>query len=391
MFLKKFILSFFFVSLVVSCSSEDSDDIAPSYQYTNEINISAINIGETSATISVLNYNISDDDLIRVEYKKLGDAGYMVTDSFLIQNLNRGVSYTARIIVQDHNKEVYSRSINFITNGFNTNFLSSFYAQAITYNLKYKILTFDEQANLLSSPNIEVLIIVDNQIFEAVNVNILNDRELTFEIPNNIDFFDPNAEDYMFEKTFQIKLKVQDYQTEALQPISYQYSNLIAYNKKPLIRYIHFDYKAFCADTGSQDPSYDALEFYGLFWNYPEIHNDPVDEYSPRYPDEINVRITNVSDPSITKTYFLIDHIYGPRCQEGEEEKVSFLKDLSYISNPIHYINILRITYPENLFPSGEYTIEFNVTNDGKDYLSNKFTFEIKTETTVYNPPIDNN
>ena len=394
MFIRKISLLFLIVSFIVSCSSEEPNETSSIFTDfdINEVVLEIRNIQTNSATVYVSGTPVLENS-IQIEFKKENSTNYQISNNYQLLNLERGTRYLVRAAIEVDDKILRTEAISFVTNAFQLP-SSSLIGEMKVVNQEYNIINLTENSDFLSAPEFEVFVKYENDSIRASNVQVINDSEIVFTIDDTSQtFFDNESSEYKLYINFSVILKSGDFMTEVSTFDDPNYNNYIIFNRTPNIRYIAAQFRGYCQED------FDIIEFIGYFWSYNNYNingngNQNINIVNDEccFPDDINIRITNIDNPDITRTFFSIDsqQEITSTCDISDQSGFLFLRDLGFTSNKFHFPNKLRLHLLNTYFIPGNYSIEFNIINNSNEYLSDKFYFEITTETVNYDPPYDN-
>ena len=384
--MKKIFTLLFVISLLMSCSKEDSPE--PVKLQIPEIKISVAEIDITTAKINV-NVPQSKDYVIKYLYRKKDEQTWTEINTGELKNLEKGKKYYAKIAIKSNTEVKESETIAFVTKVLPGQFYSGGNATDAVNQIcslpfvSQSVLTIDEAKTPLSAyikignDSLKVKNVTFNKVDESAGLFRYNFK---LELPENTQsFFDKDTE-YNFLKNYTVGLFMGDFYIQlkesnsvALDPYlvavndNFGKINLMSvFNKIPRFNSI--------SHTQVENDKI-ALYFKGFFWT---SSSRTTNTFAVAKQNEFI--ITRANDAVFKK--ILVSNTSNTSASCGynscDTEGFGLIHAINGYYMDFHHNNFACLRVYKTDFPAGDYHIQVKMTDqNNKVFESNKFAFKI--------------
>ena len=384
--MKKIFTLLFVISLLMSCSKDDSPE--PVKLQIPEIKISVAEIDITTAKINV-NVPQSKDYVIKYLYRKKEEQTWTEINTGELKNLEKGKKYYAKIAIKSNTEVKESETIAFVTKVLPGQFYSGGNATDAVNQIcslpfvSQSVLTIDEAKTPLSAyikignDSLKVKNVTFNKVDESAGLFRYNFK---LELPENTQsFFDKDTE-YNFLKNYTVGLFMGDFYIQlkesnsvALDPYlvavndNFGKINLMSvFNKIPRFNSI--------SHTQVENDKI-ALYFKGFFWT---SSSRTTNTFAVAKQNEFI--ITRANDAVFKK--ILVSNTSNTSASCGynscDTEGFGLIHAINGYYMDFHHNNFACLRVYKTDFPAGDYHIQVKMTDqNNKVFESNKFAFKI--------------
>jgi len=384
--MKKIFTLLFVISLLMSCSKDDSPE--PVKLQIPEIKISVAEIDITTAKINV-NVPQSKDYVIKYLYRKKDEQTWTEINTGELKNLEKGKKYYAKIAIKSNTEVKESETIAFVTKVLPGQFYSGGNATDAVNQIcslpfvSQSVLTIDEAKTPLSAyikignDSLKVKNVTFNKVDESAGLFRYNFK---LELPENTQsFFDKDTE-YNFLKNYTVGLFMGDFYIQlkesnsvALDPYlvavndNFGKINLMSvFNKIPRFNSI--------SHTQVENDKI-ALYFKGFFWT---SSSRTTNTFAVAKQNEFI--ITRANDAVFKK--ILVSNTSNTSASCGynscDTEGFGLIHAINGYYMDFHHNNFACLRVYKTDFPAGDYHIQVKMTDqNNKVFESNKFAFKI--------------
>ncbi|WP_405350922.1 hypothetical protein [Nonlabens sp. Asnod3-H03] len=365
--MKKLLSLFIVLSVLFSCSSEED---SPTDSGLTNLQISVQSKSTTSVTLSTTSEGDPNFTTV-ISYALSGTGNFQQTSSNTISGLEKGTKYDMFFTRTRNGQDYTSPTLSVTTLGFTHTPGNPLFSRDTEVNHLYQVIyegntEFGDFAQPLSG-----YIIIENDSVPLLNVTATS-TQIDFEVGKNVRTILPTtADNYQYNYPFEIGLFTNeaytrittDTQTNTLtQPRSvFSIDNHVPYIESGVLT------GSICSNSGERG----IIQPRGRFWLRDQGTSTNSD-YNNQ--DNYNVKITNIVDPTISRTYlasdiFPINTLTGDCTIEGMALVASAVNG----RRGFHDANVLTLNLNRNFFIDGDYTIQFIVEDDNTSYFSNEF------------------
>lgn len=374
-----------FVALfaVYSCKKDDTQILTVNEVININLELKEV---KTTSVWTFVSYDFSTDlrgvVTTGILYRRIDnpDPSFIDASAGWIEGLQEGKKYIMKGYVEVNGDRKEMDAKVFTTLGFYPNNLSG---GIIAYQKrKFAISGISYQSNFKIAPEISGYLKIGSDSLALESVEVITDSRIDITLPKDTQYFFENDEEYIMKKAFTIGLLSGDYYTEVKESrsgLSLNYwvedtPHFTLYNRHPFIdRAYQFEDLQPCGDSNAIQ-----LNLTGGFGAIKESLFYPQSELEY---DEIAIIITKNDDDKE-----IISHItYDDQIESGivpcELNQFQGVETLGGFSSMAHSTSTLVLRLDRELYPNGDYQIQFKGTDlDDNKWESSFFDFAIDME-----------
>lgn len=356
----------------MSCSSEDDQGETSNSGLTN-LEISVTNKTTTSVVLSTTSDGGSNVTT-EINYALSGTGNYQQTSSNTIEGLEKGTKYDMFFKRFSNGQEFVSPTISVTTLGFNLEAGTTFLATDVEVNHLYNLIASNGAEFGEFAQPINGYIIIENDSVPLLNVTT-TPLTIDFEVGKNVRSILPTTtdENYVYDYPFEIGLFTKEAYTRITTNSQTNTRGRVR-SAFSLNNHVPFISSSVLTDINTcinLNGTIGLLQPRGNFW----LRDQGVSSISDfNKMDFYNVKVTNINDPSITRTFVNEEGVtvvdINLNCAA---EGVATAREAVSGRQGFHDANILSVRLNRNFFIDGDYTLQFIAEDDNVSYFSNEF------------------
>ena len=366
----KNLLLFLMIITAISCSKDDEP--TPVIEVSNfKLEITSITTNSVKASFDYKIIDLTSSVAKRVFYKEFNATEWQEAYAGEITGLKPGVKYRAKAVLSIENLKEESPEVIFTTLGF---IHSSLIGDRILLNRQFDIFNSASGGNFNKAAPLKGYLKVENDSMELKDIEIIFDHTIRINLPENVQDFFKNDEEYIEVKPFTIGLFSGEYYTEITESYIWSDDPLVKdfniYNKIPRIKSVTQE-QFICEESRTM---FYKIRLKGNFWTY---ENGFFDNSETTYANAkiISLSISNINNPAIFKTFSKEeDMAYNENYSVDYCEKDIYRSIELIVYNPFHLLQNINLHLSSENFPKGDYKIKFDVIDySDEEYKSNEY------------------